>query len=80
MVYCVIYIESWGDKICHVQVNKMWMQVSKVMDKTIKIRERHSFTYLFQWFLECLYKDGNIIGTMTPALSLIKLITYSLFQ
>ena len=22
MLYCVIYIESWGDKICHVKVTK----------------------------------------------------------
>lgn len=37
-------------------------------------------SYLFQWVFEFRYKDGNMMGKIFAALSLIKLIIYSLFQ
>lgn len=37
-------------------------------------------SYLFQWVLELRYKDGNMMGRILAALSLIRLMMYSLFQ
>lgn len=39
-----------------------------------------SSSYLFQWVFEFRYKDGNMMGRIFAALSLIKLMMYSLFQ
>lgn len=36
--------------------------------------------YLFQWVFELRYKDGNMMGRILAALSLIRLMMYSLFQ
>lgn len=35
---------------------------------------------MFQWVLELRYKDGNMMGRILAALSLIRLMMYSLFQ
>lgn len=37
-------------------------------------------SYLFQWVFELRYKDGNMMGRIFAALSLIRLMMYSLFQ
>lgn len=37
-------------------------------------------THLFQWVLELRYRDGNMMGRILAALSLIRLMMYSLFQ
>ncbi len=43
-------------------------------------KQNKEFIYLFQCVLVFLYKAGNIIGKITVAFSVNKLIIYSLFQ
>ena len=42
--------------------------------------EAERVTHLFQWVLELRYSAGNMMGRILAALSLIRLMMYSLFQ
>lgn len=76
--------------ICRKPNRRIQLYWGFCLDKTLHIMSHvrlldtkgytSAVSYLFQCVFEFRYKDGNMMGKIFAALSLIKLIIYSLFQ
>ena len=63
---------------------KQLLELNRQTDRQVNqkgVKERWAAgAHLFQWVLELRYSDGNMMGRILAALSLIRLMMYSLFQ